>query len=392
MSRIAPPFKPLRAYANWGRANLEMLRRSGRISARPLKLTIDPTNVCQLRCPLCPTGAGLLDRQAGHVALDAIEALIDEVGDYVFFIDFFNWGEPLLNPRLEDMIARAERKRISTQVSSNLSLPLSDERIRRLIESGLHGLVCSIDGASQETYGKYRRRGSFDLAFGNMERILAMRRAMSRARPVLTWQFLVFKFNQHEMEAAQRMASAIGVDRLSFEAPFVEPGRYGFSAEDAAEMRAWIPDDPRFNRYDPRSPHYVSPHEAARTRKRCDWHYVSTAVNWDGAVAPCCTVHETKDDFGRLQPGRAYMDVVNNEAFVGIRERFAGRRRVATGLVCETCPTPFIMGYASAVNRRIAFFVFVRLLEAIRRPFRRRPRIAGTLPAPAGLGGASSGP
>ena len=51
-----PHFKGLRAYANWLLSNYEIMVGASQIKARPLKLTFDATNVCQLRCPLCPTG------------------------------------------------------------------------------------------------------------------------------------------------------------------------------------------------------------------------------------------------------------------------------------------------------------------------------------------------
>ena len=33
----------------------------------PLTLMVEPTNICNLKCPLCPTGAGLVKRQKGFL-------------------------------------------------------------------------------------------------------------------------------------------------------------------------------------------------------------------------------------------------------------------------------------------------------------------------------------
>ena len=93
-------------------------------------------------------------------------------------------------------------------------------------------------------------------------------------------------------------------------------------------------------------------------------------------MSPCCAVFEKETDFGTLAGGASYMDVVNNERFVAIRDRFAGRRAEPTGLVCEHCPTPAIMDYGRIMNRHIAMFTLVQLIEALRRPFRRRGRAA----------------
>ena len=173
---MQPPLKGLRAYANWMLANYEIWAGVSRIRARPLKLTVDPTNVCQLRCPLCPTGLQVQDRATGHSQNEMFQRLIEEVGDYVFFIDFFNWGEPLLNTHVEEFIQLAHKKRIISHISTNLSLPLSDERINRIVMSGLNEIIISLDGASSDTYATYRRRGDFELVYENMRRIIEAKR------------------------------------------------------------------------------------------------------------------------------------------------------------------------------------------------------------------------
>ena len=376
VASIAPPLKGPRAYWNWAVANASMALRTSRLRARPLKLTFDPTNLCQLECPLCPTGLGIQNRGGGRADLEIFERLMDEVGDYVFFIDFYNWGEPLLNKNLEAMLRIAARKKIVTFISSNLSLPLSDERLHSLLTSGLSELIVSIDGASQETYGTYRRGGNFELALENLRRIMAMKKQYGLARPVVVWRFYVFRFNEHEIDRARQLAAEIGVDRMVFGTPFLVDDRFAMSAEEREKVAGWASTLPEFNRYQPNHPEYEDPRTPMEKRTRCDWHYVSTAINPDGAVSPCCAVFEKETDFGTLAGGASYMDVVNNERFVAIRDRFAGRRAEPTGLVCERCPTPAIMDYGRIMNRHIAMFTLVQLAEALRRPFRRRARAA----------------
>jgi MoaA/NifB/PqqE/SkfB family radical SAM enzyme len=118
----APGFKPLQAYRNWIRANYEMATQASIIKARPLKLNIDVTNTCQLRCPMCLTGLKLQDRPVGNLSQDVFKSLLDEIGDSVFFLDFFNWGEPLINKHVEQYIKIANQKKIWTTISTNLSL------------------------------------------------------------------------------------------------------------------------------------------------------------------------------------------------------------------------------------------------------------------------------
>ena len=363
----APPKKP-RAYWNWLRSNLEMARSSSEVRAHPLRLTFDPTNLCQLECPLCPTGLRIQDRPPGRVRLHFLEHLLEEVGDYVFFMDFFNWGEPLLNKDLEKMIRLAADKRIVTYVSSNLSLPIPDARIDALVRSGLSELIVSLDGATQSTYSTYRRNGNFDLAFDNMRRILERKRSLGMTRPAVVWRYFVYRWNEGEMELARKKAAEIGVDRLVFATPYLDEGRFPLSAEDRNAMKTWASTLPEFNRYHASNPSYEDPQKPILKRGRCDWHYMSSAINPDGGLAPCCAVFEKDYDFGKLADDRAsYMSVINNDTYRAVRDQFAGRRTATTSTICERCPTPAMMPYARYANRQIVAYTLVSLCERVRR-------------------------
>jgi MoaA/NifB/PqqE/SkfB family radical SAM enzyme len=310
-----------------------------------------------------------------------LEKLLDEVGDYVFFIDFFNWGEPLLNPRLHEFIQLANSYNVLCTVSTNLSLPLSDERIQQLVTSGLRELIVSLDGASAGTYETYRRRGKFDLVVDNMRRIVRAKRALGLTTPLISWQFLVFGFNEHEVEKARSMAVEMGVDRILVRPAALDVDRFPLSAEDQAQMANWRPQEPLYQI------ETVRP-SATQHHSRCGWHYTSAAINWDGTVAPCCTVYEKEHDFGTLAAGDSYMDVVNNQSFQAVRERFSGRRTNPVAEVCEHCPTPSIMDYHEFLNRQVLLFTAVALIERVRglwgggyRGLSRSAASAGQLPA-----------
>ncbi len=349
------------AYWNWLLANYELVARRSTVRAKPLKLIFDPTNYCQLECPLCPTGARVHDRSRGTAQRHLFEHLMEELGDYLFFVDFFNWGEPLLNPHTEDFIGIAARRGIVTALSSNFSLHLSDERLDRIVTSGLNLLIVSLDGASAQTYGMYRRQGHFDLVIDNMKRLIAIRNAHGGSPLRVDWQYLVFRFNEHEMNRASGLAREIGVDSLSFRAPFLDEGRYPLTDEDQRLIASWKPSHPGFDAA-------RLNHAAISARPRCGWHYMATAINWDGTVTPCCTVWEKKDDFGQYSGNSPmeYQRIVNNDRFRAVRDSFAGRRPNDTGLVCDRCPTPGMMGYHHHLNHQVVLYSLAALMSRLR--------------------------
>jgi len=351
--------KGWRAYANLARSYYEYATGATTVKARPLKLIFDPTNVCQLACPLCPTGIGLLDRGRGHADVELFRRVMEEVGSSVFFVDFYNWGEPLLSPRLEELIRIAREHHVASVVSTNLSMKLSDERIERLLTSGVSEIGVALDGASAETNAVYRRKGKFDLVVDNMRRLVEARRRLGQAHPLISWYFVVFGFNEHEIPKARRMARDIGVDRLNLRPPFLDGQRYNLSPEDSRAIVTWAPRNPRYRT------HVTAP----PAKRRCGWHYTAAAINWDGTITPCSTAFRSSDDFGSLgrRGERPFAEVVNNDAFRSARGFMAGRGDDGRDVICKRCPTPTIRNYHAVVYRQVAIVTAVALLESLRR-------------------------
>ncbi len=365
-------FKKPKAYFNWALANLEMLGRKTRIRARPLKTTVDITNVCQLRCPLCPTGLEAHDRVSTHFDYDKFIKLMDEIGDYLFFLDFYNWGEPLLHKRIEEFIHIARNKNISCGISTNLSLKLTDERIRKIINSGLNEMVVSVDGASQEVYEKYRRRGDYELVIANIRRFVELKKEMGAQTPCITWRFLVFGFNEHQIETARALAAEIGVDSFVATSAYLDEGFYPVPEAERKSMDNWHPSLEEYQLYSgQREDGTFIPKYKPDVPNRCDWHYMSSAINADGNIAPCCALFSSENDFGTFdgKEENSYMNVLNNENYTGIRAKFNGERNETTNLVCEECPASIIMPYGYGVNRDIVGMTTVQFYKFFKNLF-----------------------
>ena len=53
-------------------------------------------------------------------------------------------------------------------ISTN-GLPLDESKISRLAESGIDEITFSVDGADQQTYGRYRQGGNFAKLLKNID-------------------------------------------------------------------------------------------------------------------------------------------------------------------------------------------------------------------------------
>jgi MoaA/NifB/PqqE/SkfB family radical SAM enzyme len=110
---------------------------------------VEPSSRCNLACTLCPVTVGL-EREQGLMEFATFKKVIDEIGDYLFTLLLWDWGEPFLNPAIYDMIACAARKGIKTISSTNAHLFARQESADKVIRSGLDTLICAVDGITQK--------------------------------------------------------------------------------------------------------------------------------------------------------------------------------------------------------------------------------------------------
>jgi len=196
----------------------------------PILGSIDAANLCNLRCPMCMVGNRELDHPRGRMSLDVFRTIMREVGPALIHLELYRYGEPLLNPELPEMVRVAAREYLCrTRVSTNLAMPLADDAIQHLLDSGLDTLVVAADGPDQETYARYRRGGSVEAVLENLRRIVAARAAkVNHRNPRIIWQYLVFAHNEDRVAETRRLARRIGVDRFIAIEPSV-PGHDEFA-------------------------------------------------------------------------------------------------------------------------------------------------------------------
>ncbi len=306
------------------------LLKNSRVMGYPLKLTLDPTSICQLRCPLCPTGQGAGGRSLGKMEFGNFKGLVDEMAPYLYEIDLNNWGEPFLNKDLVKMIEYSHGKRIRTSVNTNLNVGLSEKGAAALVGSGLDVLYVSIDGITQKTYEKYRKKGNLGVVWDNLRLVSQTKKRLGVKRPEIVWQFLANRFNEGEVPKLEAVRKRLGVDRLVIGMLRSDMGKEIFTKDkDKVEsMQKWLPKDEELSRYD------YSSKERKLRKKFCHFLWFVSVVNWNGSVSPCCGSYFEKLDFGNAFD-KGFKAVWNNEKYM------AGRKAVAsgkeTGTVCDNC-------------------------------------------------------
>jgi hypothetical protein len=189
----------------------------------PRRLYVECTAACNISCfeAYCAPERGITrSREAGMLDFNLFTRIIDEAGPHLVRVDFFNYGEAFLHKRAVEMCAYIKHRypHIYLYTSTN-GLMLTGDLPDRLVDSGIDEVTFSIDGATPESYARYRQRGDFDRVIGHLRRMIDAKRARGRDVPFVNWRYILFRWNDSdvEMRLAQRMADDIGVDRLCWE-------------------------------------------------------------------------------------------------------------------------------------------------------------------------------
>lgn len=290
---------------------------TGNTLPRPGIINIEPvSNLCQLQCPLCPTGINILDYPPRIMPLDVFKAILTKV-PFISVLELYRSGEPFLNPDLAAMIRYAHDRKIKVIVSSHFSFSKPDTFFENIVTSGLEKLYISLDGATQESYAHYRIGGKYDLVMSNIEKLIETKNRLRSVKPEIIWQFLVNKFNEHEIEKARNIAKDLDIALdirpmdLDDELPDVTLGE---TIEE--RMSHWLP----------ANEHYIA--ERYRGERHyplfpgvCKNLFTRMIVTVDGKVMPCCMVWDHNNIFGDLLAD-SFDDIWYSRKYLDARSRF----------------------------------------------------------------------
>src|SRR6476661_8200463 len=192
----------------------------------PISISFEPTTSCNLRCPECPSGLRAFSRPTGMLKKDFFRDTIDQMYKELTYLVFYFQGEPYLNPDFLDMVAYATQKKIYTATSTNAHY-LNDKNAKRTVESGLDRLIISIDGTTQDTYQQYRVGGKLEKVLEGTRNVVKWRKELKSSTPRIIFQFLVVRPNEHQIDDAKQLATALGVDDVWFKTAQIYDHEHG---------------------------------------------------------------------------------------------------------------------------------------------------------------------
>ncbi len=292
----------------------------------PPVLTIEPTNMCNLHCPLCTTGSGEMERSAGRMSMETFNKIMTQLGNDIFFLLIYHQGEPYMNKHFFDFVKMAKRKNIYVTTSTNGHY-FTEINIQKTLESGLDSMIISLDGIDQKSYEKYRVGGQLKRVLDGTRDLLLERNKRGLKTPNVALQFLVMKQNEHQIGEVKKLSEQLGVDRLLIKNIEVR------SLEEAEE---WLPSNEKYRRYDYSGHDYKV---KGSEKNSCTRPWLSTLINWDGTFVPCCFDKNGKYPMGNIQHKENLDEVWTGPAFTDFRTKLLKDRKQID--ICRNCNQGF---------------------------------------------------
>ncbi len=305
---------------------LSLLTKKPIVWGSPVIAHIEPTSLCNLKCPLCPSGNGSLTRVRERMDYENFKTIIDKLPPTVKMVLLWNQGEPFIVKDLPKMIRYAKRRDIYLVTSTNGHYFRKEKMVHSIVKSGIDEVIVSLDGADQEVYEKYRVGGRLDWVFEGIERLARTKNLYRSKTPMIHLQFILMRQNIHQKDDMIRIGQKLGADRISFKTVQVT----GFEGGES-----YLPDDPEFTRYQQKTSdgRYI-------TRKRrffpddCLRLWYSTVINCDGRISPCCFDKDGDYELGNLI-SESFSEIWKGEKYQGFRQHLLKDRYNLE--MCQDC-------------------------------------------------------
>jgi radical SAM protein with 4Fe4S-binding SPASM domain len=172
-----------------------------RFTTVPPSLQIEPTNYCNVRCTCCPTSRS--SRPRGFMDLTLFQKIIDEAAQLgVKRVRLFLHGEPMLHPRIIEMISYTKSKGLAIHLTTNGML-FNEKRIEALLRSGVNSadhIAFSILGYSSQVHEGIMKKAKHDKVLKNISDLLELRTRYRVNGPVVETVFYTLPENEHEEE------------------------------------------------------------------------------------------------------------------------------------------------------------------------------------------------
>jgi len=278
------------------------------------KVYIEITSVCNLACSFCPPTA----RAKGLIKVEQFNKILDEIRPHTKYIYLHVKGEPLLHPRIDQLLDAAHAKGFKVNITTNGTL-IKKNREKILGKPALRQINFSLHSFDGHEGSENREKYLGD--------ILDFVRDSREYNTIISYRLWNLQQDHVSDVAARRNRETLEILENEYHLDYrieekVEPGKGVKIAP-----HVYLNQDHEF-----RWPSLLEPEDEGKGF--CHALRSQAAILVDGTVVPCCLDGEGVINLGNVHE-KSFSDIVEGERANKIVEGFS--RREAVEELCRKC-------------------------------------------------------
>lgn len=170
---------------------------------------VDISGVCNLRCISCPRGNMPKQPLAGFMSAENFNKVLDKIvaeDPFTGVVTLYNWGEPLLNPELPEILKRCNERGILAAISSNLNIHTD---FKDVIRQKPMWFRVSVSGF-EESYAVTHTGGDWELLVRNMKLLKQYREVYHPDMIVEVFYHIYRHNNTDDFQKMKEFCTALG--------------------------------------------------------------------------------------------------------------------------------------------------------------------------------------
>ena len=181
-----------------------------------LKVTIDVSNKCNLRCRMCHFSFdNVFHQPAHHMRPEMFERIAASVLPHAHTVVLSAGNEPLMSPWFTEILRLVAPYKIPALYFLTNAQLLTKKISEAVIEAGVTQVQISADGATKETYERIRRGARFETLLRNIQYLTDRKQELQRSSPRLQFNVVLMKSNLEELEHYVDLAEQLGVEWIA---------------------------------------------------------------------------------------------------------------------------------------------------------------------------------
>ncbi|MCE5324346.1 radical SAM protein [bacterium] len=264
----------------------------------PKKIDIEPTNTCNLACPLCPQSSSHT-RKRGFMTLETFGNAISSFDGRVSEVSLYLHGEPFLNPDLPKFVKALSEAGIQTTIATN-GLAITDECWRGVLDEGVNAVRFSMDLISRQGFLAYKGLDSYDEARSRLDELIEIKLGQKSDAHLGIRTIYSGQSREELLSFLEYYFKKPGIDDIWFTRPCPWPGS--------------------------KDPEMLAGRLMKDRKQPCSIARESISICWDGSVVPCSFDHNAEYVLGNVNDA-PLDEIVNSEAARSFRKLHANGRR-----------------------------------------------------------------